>query len=759
MKKVLSTAILLAFVFTVFSQQKVKELKLDQGWKLCIGNDMQWADQAFNDSSWKPILTGMVWDVQDNEGYGDYDGFAWYRVKFILSSALRKNNGFNDSLVFLLGKIDDNEQFYLNGKLIGSDGKMLRPGKNDTVPLNKRSSCYDVLRRYVLSAGDSILLWDKENTIAVRVFDGSGCGGIYSRTPVVKMSSLADILSFDLKSSLLEIIGETAIKKIAINNKSVGENFKGKLTVKIQDADSYRVVSEETQPIEIKNNQLNRYSFSFAYNPGIPTVALFAFSDNKTGDEIEDHLDLPFILTPKPGESPRINGAKIFGVRPGKPFLYQVATTGIRPMTFSAKDLPKGLTLDPKTGIITGSVKKAGIYKILLTAKNEKGKITRELRIKVGENLALTPPMGWNSWNCWGLSVSDEKIRQTIDNIVFSGLLEHGWSYINIDDGWEAPKRKLDGSIMSNEKFPDIKLLCDYAHDKGMKLGIYSSPGNYTCGDFLGSYQHEVQDAKTYAGWGIDYLKYDWCSYGLIDNGKTLQGLKKPYQVMRQALDQVNRDIVFSICQYGMGNVWKWGGEVGGNLWRTGADITDSWESILGFGFSQTRSAQWSKPGNWSDPDMLVVGWVGWGPSLHPARVMVNEQYTHISLWCLLAAPLLLGNDLSRLDAFTLSLITNDEVIEVDQDPLGKAAQPVVTKEGYQVWVRDLEDGSKAVGLFNFTDTNKKIKIDWSTIKVEGNQSVRDLWRQKDIGTFDKQFEANVYPHGTVLVKIKPVKF
>jgi hypothetical protein len=363
--------------------------------------------------------------------------------------------------------------------------------------------------------------------------------------------------------------------------------------------------------------------------------------------------------------------------------------------------------------------------------------------------------MGWNSWNAWGLAVDNDKVKAAVDQFISTGLANHGYNYVNIDDGWEAPARAANGEIVTNQKFPDIKSTADYVHSKGLRFGIYSSPGPLTCGKYLGTYQHELQDAQTYAQWGVDYLKYDWCSYSEVcPDRKSLLELKKPYSLMSECLKKQPRDIVFSLCQYGMGDVWKWGGSVGGQLWRTTDDIVDTWESLRSIGFYQSIAASYSKPGNWNDPDILVVGWVGWGRNLHPTRLTANEQYTHISLWSLLSAPLLMGCDLTRVDDFTLNLLTNDEVIDIDQDPLGKSAVPVIQEALYQVWVKEMEDGSKAVGLFNLGMNEQKISIDWSKLGVSGKQVVRDVWRQKNIGTFDKSFVTNVLPHGVTLVKI-----
>jgi alpha-galactosidase len=440
-------------------------------------------------------------------------------------------------------------------------------------------------------------------------------------------------------------------------------------------------------------------------------------------------------------------------------------------MTFSADNLPSGLILDSSSGQITGIAPKAGDYTVTLHAKNSLGENTRALDIKVGPTIALTPPMGWNSWNCFAGAVSDAKIRSAADAMVSSGLINHGWTYVNIDDFWQVnpkskdetlhgPERDAKGTILPNTRFPDMKGLADYIHARGLKAGLYSSPGPYTCGGCTGSYQHEEQDARQYADWGFDYLKYDWCTYGEIYKKEDgVDGMKTPYQVMAAALGKVDRDIVFSFCQYGMGDVWHWGAETGGNSWRTTGDIRDNWKSMMSNASRGNGIESYAGPGHWNDPDMLVVGQVGWGPKLHATHLTPDEQYTHISLWCLQAAPLLIGCDLTQLDPFTFGLLTNDEVLDIDQDSLGTAGhrvKPTTAGEtSIQIWAKPLEDGSLAVGLFNTGETSASASINWSDLHVSGPRTVRDLWRQKDLGTFDAKFDSSVIPpHGAVLVRI-----
>jgi alpha-galactosidase len=321
-----------------------------------------------------------------------------------------------------------------------------------------------------------------------------------------------------------------------------------------------------------------------------------------------------------------------------------------------------------------------------------------------------------------------------------------------------------------------MKGMADYIHSLGLKAGLYSSPAPWTCGGCVGSWQHEEQDARTYAEWGFDYLKYDWCSYGKIVSSRTTNavnvprwdqtgtndaGAIYPYKVMGKFLREQPRDIVFSLCQYGLADVWKWGGSVGGNCWRTTGDIADSWWSISNIGFWQDTVAPFAKPGNWNDPDILVVGLIGWG-QLHPSCLTPDEQYTQIRLWCLLSAPLLIGCDMTKLDAFTLNLLENDEVLALDQDALGNEALCVVTNGDVRVYEKKLEDGGRALGFFNLAATPVSLGFkQLGQLDFAGKQHVRDLWRQTDLPDVD--VTSGVVPltipaHGVVLYKFTAAK-
>jgi alpha-galactosidase len=480
-----------------------------------------------------------------------------------------------------------------------------------------------------------------------------------------------------------------------------------------------------------------------------------------------------YILTPAPSDFPKINNPLIYGAQAEKPFLWGIMATGKRPMSFQAKGLPEGLSIDSNTGYIYGKALKNGNYKVQLIASNEKGTDKKEVIIKIGKDIALTPPMGWNSWNCWGLSVNDQKVRDAA-KLMHNKLYNYGWNYVNIDDGWEAPQRTEQGEIKANEKFPDFKGLTDYIHSLGLKFGIYSSPGPTTCGGHLGSYKHELTDARTWAKWGVDYLKYDYCSFSEVQKNSEEKSIQEPYIIMRKALDKVDRDIVYCVG-YGAPDVWKWGKEAGGNQWRTTRDITDEWNVVLAIGSFQDVCASATAPGKYNDPDMLVVGKIGgaWGAKVHDSNLTPDEQYSHISLWSILSAPLLIGCDMSDMDDFTLNLLTNDEVIAVNQDSLASPAHKIITQNG-QIWYKKLYDGSYAVGFFNIDpyfilwdqneanaiqNKNYALKIDLKILGL-GNKKVRvrDLWKQEDLGIFANTFKAEVPYHGVKFVRIIPLK-
>jgi alpha-galactosidase len=479
---------------------------------------------------------------------------------------------------------------------------------------------------------------------------------------------------------------------------------------------------------------------------------------------------------------PRINGPSIFGVRPGSPFLYRIPATGDRPMSFGADRLPPGLSVDQPTGEITGSLAQPGSHEVVLWARNSTGTNERKFRIVVGESISLTPAMGWNSWNCWATSVDQEKVLRSARAMVSTGLADHGWTYINIDDTWQGARTGAGHALQGNSKFPDMKGLCDTVHSLGLKAGIYSTPwitsyalycggssddasgqwnpqtdGSKTMRRF-GKHSFAQADANQWASWGFDYLKYDW-------NPNDVPHVEE----MASALRASGRDIVFSLSNaapYKLASDWA----RLANSWRTTGDIRDVWVDVderhhfygvSEIGFSQDMWAPSAGPGHWNDPDMLVLGQVGWSANLHPTRLTHDEQYTHFTLWCMLSAPLLLGCDLERLDSFTLGLLTNDDVLAIDQDALGRQATRAATVGPVDVFVKDLEDGSRAIAFFNRGSEPQTLAFGkLQRLGFARKLHVRDLWKQRDLPDISdsgsEDLAMTLPSHGVMLYRLTP---
>jgi len=473
-------------------------------------------------------------------------------------------------------------------------------------------------------------------------------------------------------------------------------------------------------------------------------------------------------LTPPPGPAPHLNGPRVYGVRPGRPFLYRIPCTGTRPIRFSARSLPPWLTLDAATGIITGAAPPhPGTRNVTLRARNAFGSSRRSFQIVLGDTLALTPPMGWNHWYTHYHRISDSLFRAAADAMISSGMADFGYQYVNIDDCWMVrpgstdpmllgPARDAAGNILPNRNFPDLKAMTGYIHSKGLKTGIYTSPGPLTCARYEGSYQHEEADARQFAEWGFDFLKYDWCSYRSVAKGETVAERRKPYDQMGAILKTLPRDIVFNLCQYGLSDVWQWGAEAGGHAWRTTGDLgLEKDTNLPGFysiAFANARHWEYAGPGRWNDPDYILIGYIGNArqrdqpPTL--AKLTPDEQYTYMSMWSLMASPLFYSGDMSRLDDFTLNVLCNSEVIDVNQDPLGKQARIVRHTAEEFVLARPLEDGSLAVGLFNLSAAARNIAVSWADLGITGRRRARDVWRQSDAGSFEGAASSEVAAHG-----------
>jgi alpha-galactosidase len=369
------------------------------------------------------------------------------------------------------------------------------------------------------------------------------------------------------------------------------------------------------------------------------------------------------------------------------------------------------------------------------------------------EQLAATPPMGWNDYNHFNNHIDEAEVEAEANAMVSSGMRDAGYIYVNIDAFWEGP-RDAHGNISSNARFPDMKALADYIHSLGLKFGLYSSPGPSidTYNDYPGSYEHEQQDADTYARWGADYLKYDLMTYYTImrnesrgDAAKESLLLRQAYARMHRAVLNTRRPMVFSLCEYGFDAPWKWGPSVGGNLWRTTTDVQDNYASVENNGFVEAGLAKYAGPGHWNDPDMLEIGNGGMSP---------DEERTQMSLWSILAAPLIAGNDLTKMSDMTKSILLNREVIAVDQDTLGKEGDRVRADGPYEVWAKPLSGGAKAVGLFNRNGYPCPITVNFKEIGYEGPVHVRDLWAHKGRGTLTGSYTATVPGHGVVMIRI-----
>jgi alpha-galactosidase len=485
----------------------------------------------------------------------------------------------------------------------------------------------------------------------------------------------------------------------------------------------------------------------------------------------------PEILTPPAPLTPAIHGPKVFGVRPGTPFLYSIPVTGQRPMRYSIDGLPAGLQLDGATGQITGSLTQAGTWQLTFHAQNALGETARPFKIIAGDEIGLTPAMGWNSFNTYDVRVNQTQILTAAHAMVDAGLDQHGWTYINTDDGWQGARGGPDHAIQPNPGFPDITAMVSEIHGLGLKAGIYSTPWVTSYGRRMGGssqdpdgkwspafakanphdhsqrfpfsiapYHFAAQDAKQIAQWGFDYLKYDWAPIHAPDAKE-----------MYDALSTSGRDIIFSLSNNGLYTLL---GEIAAvspyaNSWRTTDDVHDKWANVANSAFNEDPWAPYARPGHFNDPDMLVLGVIGWGHP-HPTRLTPDEQYTQISMWCLLSAPLILGCDLQKLDPFTKSLITNDEVLDIDQDSLAKQATCIAKSGDTSVYAKPLDDGTWAVGLVNRGATPATVTLNFPDLHITAPQLIRDLWRQKDAGPFTGQYSAQVASHGIQLVRVIP---
>lgn len=704
------------------------------------GDDLAKAKPDYNDASWRKIDVTKTWNAQNINGL-DY---GWYRMRFTLPSTLKEEAKHTGVIQFNLGQIDDADEVFLNGKLIGKTGRM-------PADQGGYSSAWDTDRQYTVSVNDKDINWDGENVLAIRCYNGNDPGGMFGSNGVtVTVPKLIDGVSVIFEP------GKKGTTLVRVNNRYASP-VKGTLKIETVDNETGAATPCSTSRVTAS---AKKAGMATAAQGNATNYLRATFTDDETGKAITARTYPKYILTPEAPAAPRFNTQPVFGVRPGSPVHFRFGVSGERPMTFSAENLPAGIILNPENGVLSGNIDRAGDYSFNITATNAKGKASQHFTLRVGDKIALTPPMGWNSWNCWGLSVTQDRVKSSARALIDKGLADYGYCYINIDDAWEAPERNADGTIAVNEKFPSMKELGDWLHGEGLKFGIYSSPGDLTCGCYLGSLDHELQDAETYNDWGIDYLKYDWCGYGrkheTQKDKRTKASYIRPYMLMGEYLRRQPRDIFYSLCQYGMSDVWKWGELVDANSWRTTGDITDTWDSLYDIGFNrQAGLSPYAAPGHWNDPDMLVVGKVGWSDNLRDSRLTPDEQYSHIALWSLLASNMLIGCDLSQLDDFTINLLCNNEVNAVNQDILGRQADRDIVDGDIQIWSRPLSDGSRAIGIFNVGSGD--LKVDFgkylNRLGIENLNNVRDLWRQRDLSTTDLSYF--IPSHGVKFIRIR----
>ncbi len=709
------------------------------------GDDPSWAQPGFDDSTWALLNTTRAWEMQGHDGY---DGFAWYRLHVRIPSALKAASDWPERLRIYLATIGDADEVYLNGTPVGKTGRL----PNDSAGFENR---WQTPRDYLVDLSSGAVRWDADNVIAVRVYDSAGSGGLLGpQTPFVAVPLRAEGLQMDPARAQHRFLpGENVAVTLTVANRFPVQQ-QGELHLQARDLASGRRVMLSQQRVLLEPGQSTHIEMTLPSRPGIE--ARFRYVDEATGYEIESSHVVPYVLTPPDAATPALHGARLLGARPGTPLVHRVPAIGRPPLRFSAEGLPAGLQLDVNTGVIRGTVPPAGSYTVKLTVSNALGSAQRDWTLVSGEQLALTPALGWNSWNAFGTAVSDADVRQAARVFVDQGLAAKGWSSLHIDDGWQAAARSADGSLRGNARFPDMPALAAHLHSLGLRLGLYASPGPSTCGRFPGSFAHELQDAATWAAWGVDHLKYELCSYAdKLPARPTLDDHQKPFRFMGQALRQQPRSIAYNLSQYGGQKVWTWGADAGAQSWRMTGDIQDSWADLLVTGFALAPYVGFAGPGRHNDPDVLMLGQIGVGDP-RPTRLTADEQYTQVSLWSLLAAPMLLSNQLTTLDEFTRSLLTNSEVLAIHQDALSLSARRVLDRGDWQVWVKDLEGGGKAVGVFNMGRTFGSFQLDPALVGHGAPRYVvRDVWRQKDLPPRTTPLPLAVPSHGVVLLTVR----
>lgn len=448
---------------------------------------------------------------------------------------------------------------------------------------------------------------------------------------------------------------------------------------------------------------------------------------------------------------PRLNGARRVGYRPGTEVIHPIAVTGQRPLRWHVNGLPHGLSVDDQ-GIIRGmSPASPGTIPITVRVSNELGEINETVELCIGDTLAFTPPMGWNSWNVYGPDVTAAIVMAMADAMVTSGMRDMGYSYINIDDHWHAEGRAPDRRPRANpETFPDgIKAVADYVHSLGLKLGIYSDAAPLTCGGCFGGLDHEDIDAQTYAEWGIDLLKYDYCHAPVQRSVAVAR-----YRTMSDALAASGRSIVFSVCEWGLRRPWRWAPGIGASYWRTTPDIFDSFSwgpyGVRGLAWHNMRLDAFAGPGHWNDPDMLLVGNRGKGRSTGVMRtpkkhrpfwrfrgISDTQVQTHMTLWAMMASPLLASHDLTASTEFDQAMLLNPEILAINQDPLGVQAHKHRARPGLWMLVKPLRGGAHAVSASNVSRIARNVTLRFSDLGISPQAHVTNAWAMTDLGHHD----------------------
>ena len=718
------------------------------------GDDMSWAKPEMDDASWSEIDITKPWDKQgfpqNTKSYG------WYRIHVTIPKSVFQGSDQQNALILNMPKADDVDECYMNGHLIGATGRMpTNPAGYFGAVNDVRTYVADVKRDGIHSTSSAQVRLDEDNVIAVRVYNRGGSGGLFNNPLTITCPKAADGLSMRLTDTN---VGQYHYD-IEVNNAYLTTTT-GTLNVTITDRETGTKVKTLNKKLSLKRNKPVRVTVPYTMDKMYQLTAIY--TDAKTGKVLSESRQLKYVLTPAAPATPRFNGAPVWGVRPGSPVIYRFPVSGEKPLKFSCSNLPAGLQLT-ESGVLSGKIERAGELTFTVVAENVKGRAQQEFTLKVGdEMIGQTPPMGWNSWNCWGLTVTQDKVMASAQALIDKGLADYGYSYINIDDGWEAAERNDDGTLDANEKFPSMKGLVDWLHERGLKFGIYSAPGATTCGGYLGSLGYEKEDAEVWNQWGVDYLKYDWCSYERVreqENDWGFASCIRPYLLMQKFLRQQPRDIFYSLGPLGGTQVYLWGLYCDGNSWRTSQDINDTWKSISDVGFrQQAGKAQYSSIGHWNDPDMLVVGKVGYGlgentKGLRETRLTPDEQYTHITLWSIVSSNLLIGCDIAQMDDFTLNLLCNNEVNAINQDLLGKQADRVSKEGDIEVWSRPLADGAIAVGIFNVGETDQQVDMKALIPQLGPQSTIRDLWRQKDLSP--NELTCTIPLHGCKFLKVK----